>query len=729
MTAVNFTLSDGIGGISTAGGSRLSSLPVTSAPPQDHTIPTIRTATTTATGNTTGAEHRPSSDFANINAGPTTVIEAATTIAVIRTGGSIELTAQTVIQVPSTVVASKTVVEVVGATTTTIVVTAAPQTSFDANGSPSVFIPTTQTIVALAGGSITTTVVADDGLTAQTSVITTLVGGTPVTVVSTPPPQTVVTTGVDGQVITVVTTPPPQTVVATVGGSLTTLLAITTPGQPVTETLVSVIGGTVITVTPSPVTYVTDLGGGVIATRTSTPSAFVTTIGGTTTAITLVTTPGLLVTTSVATTISGTLTTVPTVLTITPSASTRMTLASSTINPQSTSSAGNTNSSGSNANGQNGTEVVVPNISAAQYFAGTFVPTMVAVALAIPMAILDLDAKLFQPFRSLSLPQGADGPEAMTLRFTGLHSVVSPMNLLVQGQPVTFITTLLLWLSRLMAPLAAEAIGMKIHGTCSHLVFSGCGMDLGVSTTPASALIALMAVMLMLLIILAVLLRSWDTGLHYNPWTTAGIASLSLSRRLRDPLLRVGEPNEADLDAIFRYSRFRLEAFETPEAEDDGNNTSYRSKVNPQPSRNPDADPVWEYGIIPIWGDGTSSARRLLTQEPTSTASSRGRNVPFLALTYASRVVFMAVLLSLAALLLYYQYNEEDNAFELFMDSQAFGVKFLFAAIGGAISFFWTSFFMSKFSLLVYHHAIMLTREIQILLWCLHSYSKRSEGS
>lgn len=57
----------------------------------------------------------------------------------------------------------------------------------------------------------------------------------------------------------------------------------------------------------------------------------------------------------------------------------------------------------------------------------------------------------------------------------------------------------------------------------------------------------------------------------------------------------------------------------------------------------------------------------------------------------------MTMLVGVVALLVYYHLLQEDNPFELFMDSQAFGVKFLFAAVGTCITFFWTSFFQSKF--------------------------------
>ena len=59
------------------------------------------------------------------------------------------------------------------------------------------------------------------------------------------------------------------------------------------------------------------------------------------------------------------------------------------------------------------------------------------------------------------------------------------------------------WMSLLLAPLAAEAVGFKVHGMCSHLEISGCGIAPGVSPGPAWALVG---------VLVGVVVRGWDTG-------------------------------------------------------------------------------------------------------------------------------------------------------------------------------------------------------------------------
>ncbi|KAK0624435.1 hypothetical protein B0T14DRAFT_401922, partial [Immersiella caudata] len=61
-------------------------------------------------------------------------------------------------------------------------------------------------------------------------------------------------------------------------------------------------------------------------------------------------------------------------------------------------------------------------------------------------------------------------------------------------------------------------------------------------------------------------------------------------------------------------------------------------------------------------------------------------------LSYLSRTTFTLFLLSLITLLTYYHLSPPTSPLELFLDSQTFGVKFLFAALGSIISFFWAAF-------------------------------------
>ncbi|KAK4445337.1 hypothetical protein QBC34DRAFT_472580 [Podospora aff. communis PSN243] len=527
---------------------------------------------------------------------------------------------------------------------------------------PKLLKPITTTILSTVADDMTTvvtlpprtvistaepTVITESTIPPLTTIVATA-DGTRVTLVSTPPPQPILKT-VDGSVVTFVETRPPETIVRKGSGSVVTLIAAVTPGtEPATEKVVTTIGGV-------PTTF----------TRVVTPlqpitTAIPTTVDSTLTTMSLTLIP---ITTAFETTINGTPTTMSLTMTLTPTA-------------EATPTAGLRQSNATSASQEvppnNGTRVYA-GVSKGQYFAGTFLPPLLAVLLALPFSIIELNVKLFQPFSALTTPEGATGPDSLTLRYVGIDNVLIPVRQLLHGQPIPFLASLLMWLSWLMAPLAAEAIGFKVHGTCSHLSISGCALALGVSPAPARALTAVMLIMLALLVVLAVLLHRWETGVARNPWSLADTALLARDPLLRDRLSQTpnhAEVTESDLTDMFRHGRFHLE---------------------PQPLSEKDSST--SPAIIPHWNTPTWDIpfKSTLTTSPDT----RRKTTPFPALTYPVRLFFVLLHLGLITLLTYYHLLRSDTPFELFMDSQSFGVKFLFAAIGSLFGLFWSCFFLS----------------------------------
>jgi len=563
-------------------------------------------------------------------------------------------------------------------------------------------LPPSQTVVVVtpAPSTVISTVeatVVTSRVIASPVTIETMVDGTLVKTTSTPPPREVVTT-IPRSVVTRVETNPAKTFVSTGVGLAATLIAVVTlPGSGprlTTETIVSVTGGVRTTVTPRPVTFVTTSNGAVV-TRISTPPPYVTTTGGTTFTMTRVTVPPRVFTTAFTTTISGK----PTTISMTFSASSSPT---PIANPKTTGR--DTDSSGE----------YFPGISRTVYLAATFLPTLIAVILALPITIIDTNAKLFQPFRALSSSErqgvgvGVPGEEAMMVRYGGVYALLTPWKQLLRGDAVVAVTTLLVGCSWTLAPLASEAIGIKLHGKCTHLSISGCAISVGVSRAPALALVGIMSAMVLFLGILALLLRKWDTGVLKHPWCLAEMAMLARNKRLREPLARISDANEKRLEILCKKGRFRLgmifpvdDGVYIHEKEEGAYLTTGRGGH--------------AYGIVPHWEDTSGvvtdekkmdepkkiDAIELETRQPPHL---NPFTAPFPSLTYTCRIGFILLLLSLMALLIYYFLSRGDTPFELFMDSQTFGVKFLFAAIGGVIALFWCSLFLSIAAVAPFYH-------------------------
>jgi hypothetical protein len=227
------------------------------------------------------------------------------------------------------------------------------------------------------------------------------------------------------------------------------------------------------------------------------------------------------------------------------------------------------------------------------------------------------------------------------------------------------------WVSALLAPIAVEAIGFKMHGQCKINAFEGCAPALGVSPLSSRILLALLGLIILLLCALLFSLRDFHTGLYSNPWSVAGIASLAANRDIRPR-----QDSERKIEKEMSEKRYGFGFFE-----------NHAGKA--------------EYGIVLYDDAGENLQHDQLSSEPGSvdTVVSTGRRNPFVLLGLAWRLAFLLFLLGLMVFLLYYHLTlDKSSSFKNFMNSQTFGVRFLFATFGVIISFSWTAFFISEFS-------------------------------
>ncbi|KAK3300573.1 uncharacterized protein B0H64DRAFT_437732 [Chaetomium fimeti] len=640
----------------------------------------------------------------------TQVVGPQVSTGVARVGGSV---VTTVLVITPTAGVPAQVVTRVGGTPVTIVDNPDPVTVvtvIDGAQRTIVETPPPQTVVTVQGG-VVTTIMGDQSIT---STIIGNVGGTPntqvfVTTPSGPPFQPVSYTVVreaGGTLFTevVVTTPTaagqPLTLTAVdiVGGTPVTQVVVTTVNgavvRPVSFTITTNVGGTptVITVTPSPTTIVETINGTPI-TRVTTPpvTSFTTTIGGTLTTQVVVTTPTgtepitltvvstsgdslstfttTIPPTTRLTTISGTVRTI----TSTPSPSTIL----STLPPT-------TRTFTSTATATHTTSTPLPTIisstrtyrwTEADIFLGTFLPPLLGVALVIPLRILDLNAKLYQPFQSLTHPPTTShhfttttppspATHPLLQQHTGLLALTTPLTLLLHPphHPIPLLTTLAVALASLAAPLAAEAVGLKLHGACwANTASAGCAPALGVSVAPAYVLVGVLVVVVGLVGVVGwvVVVGGWVTGVRASPWSLAGVASLA------------GGGGEYGIVLVDEAG----EGFRRGEGGGVGE------------------------GEEGFYEDEVVGGKR---------GSRRQQQLPFMTLRYPWRIAFILFQLALLVFIIYYHayYRggvRDNGRLWLFLNSNHFGVRFVSAIIGVIIAFCWQSFFLSVSTMTPFH--------------------------
>ncbi|KAM0240364.1 hypothetical protein ACHAPO_002260 [Fusarium lateritium] len=328
-----------------------------------------------------------------------------------------------------------------------------------------------------------------------------------------------------------------------------------------------------------------------------------------------------------------------------------------------------------------GTRIVVEatthTLTQSDYFIGKFLPPIVAVLLAMGIRALNQAAQQYQPFAALTREGGVLGREALLLSFDGWQSIYLPFKLLFNGQPLPFLTALALWSSSFVAPLSSEAIGLKIYGRCSKGAIDGCALELGVSNNAAYALVGLLgAIAILLAFTLSVISRHWRTGVYANPWCAVNTAALVA----RNPDIRsMGASDWKDLKSYITEKRFAMGWFRNQDGRD-------------------------EYGVVVV-GDidrpiAAPCANTPYTEGMAYRPQTRHRAPQtFMALSFWYRFTFLVFLICLLGFVGYYHFVDTfgklpENMKKL-MESQDFGVRFVYSALGVIVIFCWEFLFTS----------------------------------
>lgn len=360
-----------------------------------------------------------------------------------------------------------------------------------------------------------------------------------------------------------------------------------------------------------------------------------------------------------------------------------------------TPTATNTSSSGHRAGAQ------VLSLSETEYLAGAFLATILAVVITFPLGLISTNAKLMQPFHVLATASpvhGATAEASVFLRFYSWSGALSlPRALFQGGQPVVALADLVAGLAALLSPVAATTMSIHVGDGC----MSHCFGTLGVSVAPARALQALLAAIALLLLALLVFLltagggsgargRGWRTGVGQNPWSIAGTAALCRDPELRERLRQIprglgdGGGRRVDEGRVLEVLGERRYALgESWEA--------HESSSSPA-----------GYGVM-VAGAGEASSQLLRPDETDQQhqEAEPGANLkkcqPFAVLTWWGRAGLFLLFSSVLTIVTYYGNTGMDSGFERFMDSQSFGVKFLFTALGVVLGLSMNTFFRCEY--------------------------------
>lgn len=333
---------------------------------------------------------------------------------------------------------------------------------------------------------------------------------------------------------------------------------------------------------------------------------------------------------------------------------------------------------GGPAGGAGTAELEVLGLTTAQYFAGAFLPTLLAVVAASLLEVIGTNAKLVQPFQALALapPGGVSAEASVFLRYDRWMGLLALPHAIRLRQPLVIASQLVVLGSAFLAPLAAEAVSIYTPSSCTALCYG----KIAVQRPAAWALEGLMGAVAVLLVCVIVLTnsRGWRTGVNHSPWSIAGMASLCLNRDVRELLNKVsmGEGTavaEKDMLKVLNGRRYMLDDFVDP--------THHGTR----------------YGLVLVDDDSHANHRPLLNAASTTYYGGRHehRDQPEMSSMASARfsswlaplswwfrglLVFSAA--SVLAIVAYYEKSTSDSGFESFMDSRGFGVRFFSTMLG-----------------------------------------------
>ncbi|RYO90971.1 hypothetical protein DL763_005142 [Monosporascus cannonballus] len=318
-------------------------------------------------------------------------------------------------------------------------------------------------------------------------------------------------------------------------------------------------------------------------------------------------------------------------------------------------------------------------VSDAQYFLVLVFPTLAAIALAIPVRILNRTAKLYQPFHAMTSHSGAPASESLCLDTTGPRSLLVGIRSASRGHALPSLTGALVLASAVLIPLSGDVARLRLEGpgcVVGNGTATDCATAVAIRPNTARAVIGILAFMLALTCIVAAVLRRWRTGVvqsrSFRPWSLHHMAHLGTNPDIRLLLGRLRKGKKITADGTLR--RFGGRSFVLDYWKDNG---------------------VLKYGIL-ISSEAGQPLRRGRVESVTFVSrGSRGHGMPFFLLTFPGRAMLLSFLCAALIFVLVYNITGERRAGTI-VTGESLGLRVLFAATGVSLAFVWDSFFYCK---------------------------------
>ena len=324
----------------------------------------------------------------------------------------------------------------------------------------------------------------------------------------------------------------------------------------------------------------------------------------------------------------------------------------------------------------------INSIAAKEYVLGAFVPVIVAVLFTIPWQILNAAVKEIEPFYQLQRDDGVTAADSLALEYRSSINVIATFTAIRKGHFLVWWSGLISIVAVVLAPLATETVFIGFQGHCTpETGRQACIPELNVYPVAARVLQGILSFMALLILALAWSLHRGKTGLRANAQSIAGLAALFQNQQVVEDFRRLNPHYTTSkvINSALRDNRYRIGAF----FDEDGASAYGLVKCNHDLAL---MDPNYRTAFR----KGKKYATVNVTATEDQERPKKHRTFSSYFTHKATIVVFAAFIAGLEALVIYYNQTGGDTGFERWMDSQSFGVAFLFTALGVLIKLFWT---------------------------------------
>ena len=316
-------------------------------------------------------------------------------------------------------------------------------------------------------------------------------------------------------------------------------------------------------------------------------------------------------------------------------------------------------------------------ITPQQYVLVSFIPLILATLFSIPWKILDNTIKEMEPFYQLSRPGGATAENSICLDYTTSTILTVPIKALSRGHMLVFCSSLISLAVMFLPALASEAMFVSVgKHQYAWAVFPN--------------LIRIIQALLSFIAILVIFMIAFSCKRTYNiysePLSIAGLACLlSLSPALETFQRIESKTKQKELKKLLAGRRFAIlelsEMGQSPcpaivELSSSSPSTitnkllprkelGFQSRKTPQSTLSSDFDRFVDEKWAEPEGRSGSVWQELKTK-----------------LHFCLAMLFLCVAFILVA---FYSFTSGHSWFERWMDSQKFGVRFAWTALGTAI--------------------------------------------